>query len=261
MKREEIEKIYDQGKDAVVALIFQLIDRIEKLEAQLKKNSHNSSKPPSSDGLKKKKRTKSLRRKTGKKSGGQKGHEGKTLEMTDTPDKTIKLTVDRCPCCGESLKDSISKRYDTRQEFEVPPIKVQVTEYQAEVKDCPGCGRECRADFPEGITHKTQYGNRLRALAVYFRNFELLPVERTAEIFEDIFSVPLCEGTIINTTKRCAQSLLSFQQWVKEKLVDSDIVHFDETGVNVGGELHWIHSASTPLLTSYMVHKKRGCGM
>lgn len=257
MKREEIEKIYDQGKDAVVALIFQLIDRIEKLEAQIKKNSHNSNKPPSSDGLKKK-RTKSLRRKTGKKSGGQKGHEGKTLEMTDTPDKTIKLTVDRCPCCGESLKGSTSKRYDTRQEFEVPPIKVQVTEYQAEVKDCPRCGRECRADFPEGITHKTQYGNRLRALAVYFRNFELLPVERTAEIFEDIFSVPLCEGTIINTTKRCAQALVPFQQWVKEKLVNSDIVHFDETGVNVGGELHWIHSASTLLLTSYMVHKKRG---
>lgn len=258
MKREDIEKVYDQGKDAVVDLILQLVDRIEKLEGQFKKNSHNSSKPPSSDGLKKKKRTKSLRRKSGKKSGGQKGHEGKTLEMTDAPDETIQLSVDTCPCCGESLRGCESKKYDTRQEFDIPPIEVQVTEYQAEVKDCPRCGRECKADFPEGITHKTQYGNRLRALAVYFRNYELLPVERTAEIFEDIFAIPLCEGTVVNTTKRCAQALISFQQWVTDELIDSDIVHFDETGVNVGGGLHWLHSASTPSLTSYMVHNKRG---
>jgi transposase len=258
MKREEIEKIYDLGKDAVVDLILQLIDRIEKLESQLAKNSHNSSKPPSSDGLKKKMRTKSQRRKSGKKSGGQKGHKGKTLEMTDTPNETIKLPVDICRCCGKSLENHDQKDHKRRQVFEIPPIDVHVTEYQAEVKDCLYCGVENIADFPEGITHQVQYGNYLKGLVTYFRNYQLIPVERSKEIFEDIFSIPLCEGTIINTTKKCASALSGFSDWLFNKLLDSKVVNFDETGVNIGGKLHWLHNASTPLLTSYFVHKKRG---
>lgn len=258
MKREEIERIYDLGKDAVVDLILQLIDRIEKLESQLAKNSHNSSKPPSSDGLKKKKRTRSQRRKSGKKSGGQNGHKGKTLEMTDTPDEIIKLSVDACMCCGNSLKDHEPKDYKRRQVSDIPPIKVHTTEFQAEVKDCFNCGTENTAAFPEGITHKIQYGNYLRALMTYFRNYQLIPVERSKEIFEDIFLIPLCEGTIVNATKRCAAALSGFSDWIFDKLVNSKVVNFDETGVNIGGKLHWLHNASTPLLTSYFVHEKRG---
>lgn len=258
MKREEAEKIYDLGKDVVVDLILQLVDRIEKLEAQVKKNSNNSSKPPSSDGLKRKKKTKSQRKKSGKSSGGQKGHEGKNLEMTASPDEIIVLTVDKCDCCGESLVNVKVKDFDKRQESDIPEIKVHTTEYQAEVKDCSNCGTENKADFPEGITHKAQYGNHLRAIAVYFRNYELIPVERSAEIFEDIFGVYLSEGTIVNTTKRCAKLLTGFSDWILNKLIDSNIVHFDETGVNVEGKLHWLHSAGTSSLTSYFVHKKRG---
>ncbi len=269
MTREEIEKIYDQGKEAVVNFVEGLIneftakiailtDRIEKLENQLAKNSNNSSKPPSSDGLKRKKRTKSQRKKSGKKPGGQKGHKGKNLEMTDTPDETIELTVNTCVSCGESLKDIDIKCHDKRQVFEIPEISVHVTEYKAGVKDCPHCGTECRANFPEGITHKTQYGNYLRSIAIYLRNYELIPLERSAEIFEDIFSIPLSGGTIVNTTKRCAEKLSGFHLWVLDKLIQSEVVSFDETGVNIGGKLHWLHSASTPLLTSYFVHKRRG---
>ena len=269
MKREEIEKIYDQGKESVVNLVEGLIneftaqiivltDRINKLESQLAKNSHNSSKPPSSDGLKKKKRTKSQRKKSGNKSGGQKGHKGKNLEMTDFPDEIIKLSVNTCTCCGKTLRGLNLKDCDKRQKFDIPEISIHVTEYQAEVKDCPHCGTECKANFPEGITHKTQYGNYLRSIAIYLRNYELIPVERSAEIFEDIFSIPLSEGTIVNTTKRCAESLTGFQQWVLEKLISSEVVRFDETGVNICGKLHWLHNASTPLLTSYFVHKRRG---
>ena len=269
MNREEIEKVYDQGKEAVVNLVEGLINeftarievltnRIDKLESQLAKDSHNSSKPPSSDGLKKKKRTKSQRKKSGKKTGGQKGHKGKNLEMTDSPDETIILSVNKCSCCGESLKDIDARDYDKRQEFEIPRISVHVTEYQGEVKDCPHCGIECKANYPEGITHKTQYGNHLRSIAIYLRNYELIPVERSAEIFEDIFSIPLSEGTIVNTTKRCAEALNGFQQWVLDKLKNSKVVMFDETGVNICGDRHWLHSASTPLLTSYFPHKRRG---
>ncbi len=258
MKREEAEKIYDLGKDAVVDFILQLVDRIEKIEGQLKKNSHNSSKPPSSDGLKKKKKTQSQRKKSGKKPGGQKGHKGNTLEMSDNPDTTVKLEVNQCSCCGETLEGINAKDQIKRQKFEIPKISVYITEYQAEIKDCPNCGNENKASFPEGITHKTQYGNYLRSIAIYLRNYELIPVERSKEIFEDIFSIPLSEGTIVNATIRCAKALEGFQEWVSEKLIQSKVVCFDETGVNIGGKLHWLHNASTPLLTSYLIHKRRG---
>ncbi len=268
MKREEILEVYEAGPDAIIELVEGLIskftekieklnNRIDKLEKQISKDSHNSSKPPSSDGLKKK-RTKSRRRKSGKKSGGQKGHKGKTLEMSDNPDEVIPLKVEQCEKCGASLEDIEAKGHDKRQEFEMPQIKVHVKEYSSEIKECPYCEHENRAKFPEGVRNKVQYGNYLRAIAVYLRNYELIPLERTAEIFEDIFSVPLCEGTIVNTTKRCARGLYGFQDWVTNKLIQSKVVHFDETGINIGGKLHWLHTAGTPLLTSYFAHKKRG---
>jgi transposase len=259
MKREEIEKIYDQGKEAVVDLIERLLFRIESLEKRLAIDSHNSSKPPSSDGFKKnKKKTRNMRKRSGKKSGGQEGHQGKTLSQSENPDKEIKLRVKRCQCCGKSLKGMKSKDFDKRQEFEIPPIEIEIIEYQAEIKDCPHCGNENRALFPEWITHKVQYGNYLRSLAIYFRNYELLPSERTAELFEDIFLVPLSEGTIYNTTRRFAEELLDFQKWLKMRLLGSQIVHFDETGVNIGGDRQWLHSSSTDLLTYYFPHNRRG---
>jgi transposase len=178
--------------------------------------------------------------------------------MSDKPDKKIKLKAKKCQCCGKSLKGVCAKGYDRRQEFEIPLIESFVTEYQSAIKECPYCGKENKAPFPEGITHKTQYGNRLRSLAIYLRNYELLPSERTAEIFEDIFSVPLSEGTLYNTTKRCAEKLSGFQNWLKKSLINSEIVHFDETGININGKLHWLHNSSTGLLTYYFPHAKRG---
>lgn len=265
MKREDIEKIYDQGKDAVVDFIIQLLEkidtltaRIEELEKKLNKDSHNSSKPPSTDGFNKIKKTRSQRKRTGKKSGGQNGHPGNTLEMIATPDHIVKLKVKKCKCCGKSIKHAHVKSYESRQEFEIPAPVVEVTEYQAEITDCPHCGVENRGVFPEGITHKTQYGNYLRSIAVYFRNYQLIPLERTAEIFSDLFNVPLSEGTIIAASTRCGEALNGFSEWNIERIMESRVVNFDETGINIGGSLHWIHTAGTPLLTTYFAHKRRG---
>jgi transposase len=265
MKREDIEKIYDQGKDAVVDFIIQLLERIvtltarvEELEKKLNKDSHNSSKPPSTDGFKKIKKTRSQRKRTGKKSGGQNGHPGNTLEMVAKPDHIVKIKVKTCKCCGKSIKNASAKSYEARQEFEIPAPVVEVTEYQADITDCPHCGVENRAVFPEGITHKTQYGNYLRSIAVYFRNYQLIPLERTAEIFSDLFNVPLSEGTIIAASARCGEALNGFSEWNIKRIMESHVVNFDETGVNIGGSLHWIHTAGTPLLTTYFVHKRRG---
>lgn len=258
MRREDIEKIYDLGKEAVVDLILQLLERIEKLEQQLNKDSHNSSKPPSSDGLRKKKRTRSQRKRSGKKSGGQEGHKGSTLEMTDTPDHVVKLRVKRCACCCLSIKGVQSKGYEARQKFETPAPDVEVTEYRAEIKDCPHCGAENKAEFPEGITHKTQYGNHLRSIAVYLRNYQLIPLERATEMFEDLFGVSLSEATVVAASTRYARSLCGFEEWVIERIKKSRVVDFDESGINIGGSLHWLHTAGTPLLTAYFAHKRRG---
>jgi len=269
IKREDIEAIYDQGKEVMVDFVMNLIqeftakiaaltERVNDLEKRLAKDSHNSSKPPSSDGLKKKKRTRSQRKRTGKKTGGQNGHPGNTLEMVGTPDHVVKIKVKTCKCCGKSIKGAHKKGYEARQKFEIPAPIVEVTEYQAEITDCPHCGAENRAVFPEGITHKTQYGDYLRSIAVYFRNYQLIPLERNAEIFRDLFNVPLSEGTIIAASARCGEALNGFSEWLIEKIMKTRVVNCDETGVNICGSLHWIHTAGTPLLTAYLAHKRRG---
>lgn len=269
IKREDIEAIYDQGKDVMVDFVMNLIqefttkineltERVNELEKQLAKNSHNSSKPPSSDGLNRKKRTRSQRKQSGKKSGGQHGHTGNTLEMLQSPDQIVKIKNTVCLCCGKSLKKVHGKGYEARQKFEIPAPVVEVTEYRAEITDCPYCGAESRAAFPGGITHKTQYGDYLRSIAVYFRDYQLIPLERNAEIFRDLFNVPLSEATIITASKRCEKALSGFGDWIRKKLKTSPVLNCDETGVNINGSLHWVHTAGTPLLTSYYVHKRRG---
>ena len=140
MKREEAEAIYDLGKEAVVDFILELVNRIEKLEAQIAKNSKNSSKPPSTDGFQRPLRTRSQRKKTNKKSGAQKGHKGNTLRVIDNPDIIEELELTICPCCGDSLENSSSNEYEKRQVFEIPPIKAKVTEYRSIIKKCSKCG-------------------------------------------------------------------------------------------------------------------------
>jgi transposase len=244
---------------------MQLFDKIEilqarvtELENKLKRDSHNSSKPPASDGYKKIKRTRSMRKRSGKKSGGQKGHPGKTLEMSETPDRVEKLRVKKCACCGCSLKKVKASGHEKRQKIEIPQPVVEVTEYQAEQKDCPECGHRNTAAFPEGITRMVQYGDYLRSIAVYFRNYELIPIERTAEIFKDLFNVPLSEGTVVTASRRCAEALTGFNAWLIERIIQSRVVNFDESGINIGGSLHWVHTAGTSLLTGYFTHKRRG---
>ena len=141
LTRKQILDLYKAGPDAVVSLIEylqdsieQLSNRIDELELQVNQNSRNSSKPPSSDGMKKKPPKK--RKSSGKKPGGQKGHEGTTLQMSSDPDTTEIREVECCENCGCSLKEQPVIDYDRRQVFDLPPIAVEVTEYRAEIKAC-----------------------------------------------------------------------------------------------------------------------------
>ena len=164
---QAIRAIYRQGEDAVVALIQGLVAEIDALKGdvqslkdQVAKNSHNSSKPPSSDGPPTP-RTSSLRHKGSKKRGGQPGHLGHTLSVVDTPDHTVLHGVDRCSQCAVNLEQIDVVSVEKRQLFDIPPLHLEVTEHQAELKRCPACGACTKGVFPEGVTHPVQYGSRL----------------------------------------------------------------------------------------------------
>jgi|WetSurSiteA1Bulk_404760.scaffolds.fasta_scaffold20535_1 transposase len=251
-KIEAQQKIIEQQEERIKAQE----GRIQELEGIIKKDSHTSSKPPSSDGYAKRGITQKKR--SGKRPGGQKGHEGNTLRMVENPDKVVVHRVERCKGCGRSLRKKGVWGYERRQVFEIPPLKVEVTEHRAEMKACEQCGEVSTADFPKGITHKGQYGERLKAYAVYIKNYGLLSYERAAELFEDLFSVPLSAGTLVRIDRGCAERLEEVEQRIKKSIVDSPVVHFDETGMRVEGKLRWLHVASTKELTYYAVHAKRG---
>ena len=263
LTREQILDLYNSGPDAVISLIEylqdsieQLSNRIDELELQVNQNSRNSSKPPSSDGMKRKppKRKKS----SGKKPGGQKGHEGTTLQMSSDPDTTEIREVECCENCGCSLKEQPVIDYDRRQVFDIPPIAVEVTEYRAEIKACDRCQAVTTAAFPEGVTHKAQYGERVKAIALYLKNYVLVPYDRGAELFEDLFGLPISPGTLVRINIESGGRLSDVSDRIKEAVRTSPVVHFDETGMRIGKQPHWLHVASTAELTCYFAHRRRG---
>lgn len=265
----EIRATFHEGEDAVVELVFGLVNdwtgilrqlegRIQALEDQLAKNSGNSSKPPSSDGLKKK-RPNSLRHKSSKKSGGQVGHPGKTLKAVTNADHVQVHRVKRCQHCQANLEEVEAQGCQKRQVFDIPPVKVEVTEHQAEVKSCPQCHQTTVGEFPSGVSQPVQYGERLKAQMVYFHEYHFVPLGRTAEIIEDLYEQSVSEGTIVEACNETARQVEPVYQQTKAALIETeDTGHFDETGNRIDGKLWWMHVACTALLTYYAVHQKRG---
>ena len=262
---EEIRAAYRQGEEAVVGLFMQTISMIEVLAARVKKledrlamNSGNSSKPPSSDGYNKP-APKSLRKRHGKKSGGQPGHAGHTLQAVEHPDREEVHRVRRCDHCHRSLEEVEASWIEKRQVFDVPKVHIEVTEHKAEIKRCPHCGEISKADFPEGVTQPVQYGPEIKAQAVYFNQYQLLPLERTGEVFDALYGQALSEGTILEACQEVAGQVEPGNEAIQKHLTEKEAtVHFDETGARVEGKLHWLHSASTALLTYYAMHTRRG---
>jgi len=268
---EEIRAAYAQGEDAVVQLVNSLVQHIQqqaeairklgemvqKLQDQMAKNSKNSSKPPSSDGLKKP-RTKSLRKASGRKTGGQVGHKGHTLKQVADPEHTVVYRVSECSQCHASLDDMEAVDCERRQVFDLPPVRVEVTEHQAEVKDCPYCGHRNKAEFPRDVTQPTQYGPCIKAHAAYYNAYHFIPLQRTSEIFADLYGHRVSEGVVLQSSVVMADCVRPANETIKQQLIGSDVVHFDETGLRVAGKLHWVHGASTAMLTYYQLHQKRG---
>ena len=237
--------------------IAQLKQRISELEAQLAQNSKNSHKPPSSDGFKKPRRTQSLRKKSNRKPGGQAGHPGSKLKRSDNIDKFVFHPVHTCQCCGKDLQGAEVVDYVKRQVFDLPDLSLDVIEHQAELKQC-SCGALSQGVFPDDVRGEVQYGPGLRGLASYLQNYQLLPYQRSAELLRDLFDVSISKGTLYNISEQAYDELEDFECQLKQCLMEQDLLHSDETGMNVGGKTHWLHTTSNEQYTHYQVHSKRG---
>jgi transposase len=230
--------------------------RIAELEARLGQSSKNSSKPPSSDGLAKP-APRSLRKRSGRKPGGQGGHPGSTLAPVAVPDEVIAHEPGCCRGCGDDLGGALEVGREHRQVFDLPPISVRVTEHQLVARRCC-CGITTRAEAPEGVSAPVQYGPRITAIIVYLYVGQFLSKKRTAAALAELFGTPVSEGTVAAMTTRAAKGLGGFLEWVRANLAAAEVVNFDETGLRVEGRLRWVHSASTGKYSLIFVHDRRG---
>ena len=272
LSREEIRAIYDQGPEAIIGFVEKLLAiipeqskqielltaRVQELEARLRKDSHNSGKPPSSDGLRKKPAPKSQRPKGNKPSGGQPGHPGSTLRMSDKPDHEVNHSALICSGCGANLDNVPSTVCEARQVFDLPEkIHLEVTEHRCLSQTCT-CGQVNYGTFPAGIAQSVQYGERIKALGVYLTTYQLIPWERATQMLSDLFGCTLSEGVLQSAQQKCAEVLKPTTAAIKQAVEQAPLAHFDETGQRIDGKLNWLHVASTEMLTFYATHAKRG---
>ena len=244
---------------AQAAEIAALKGHIAELERRLGLNSSNSGKPPSSDGLKKPARVSSLRERSGKKPGGQKGHKGETLRQVTDPNEVVDHYPSACSMCGAGLDAETSVGHSARQVFDLPePQPVVVTEHRAHDCQCAVCGTTTRALFPDGVNAPVQYGARIAAFVVYLLHYQFLPEDRLVELMADLFGVKLAAATIARMSRTCAERLRGFAETVRDLVAGALVKHMDETGFRIGGKTQWLHVASTALLTFYRVCAKRG---
>jgi transposase len=252
--RQQLEKL---DTASLIELILEMQRQIQELRDQLAKDSHNSGKPPSSDGLKKPK-TRSLRSKGEHPYGGQPGHQGDTLKQVAEPDHVERHTITTCPHCETDLAETEPHDYEKRQVFDVPPVRLEVTEHQAEVKCCPGCGQDVKGEFPAHITQPTQYGPRVKAQASYLNNYHFIPLARTAELLRAFYGQAPAEAVIIAANRQMVAQTEASLESIQEQIIAAEVANFDESGLRVAGKLHWLHVASTETLTHYHVDRKRG---
>ena len=263
LSKAQARLIWKEGLEATWALVEMLQDRIAALEerqAELERrlglNSRNSSKPPSSDQSRR--APKSLRRKSGKRSGGQAGHPGHTLYRR-LPDEVHRLRLPSGPLCPAGCPRSQSRPLapEVRQVADLPPLTLHVSEYRAERVRC-ACGRVHHAAFPAGVRAPMQYGPRLKAVALYLSAYQLLPQARTCQAMADLCGAPMSEGMLNRLIGEAHRKLEPAEQAIEAALSREAVVGLDETGCFLSGRRLWQHSVSAPRYTRYGMHASRG---
>lgn len=257
----DLNQLDHAQKDTLIvslsARVVELEIKVSELEGRLALNSKNSSKPPSSDGYSKPPpKPKSLREKGKNPSGGQLGHPGHTLEKSAHPDHIISHAPPaNCETCGASLPQGTV--VETRQVFDLPPMRYEVTEHQVVETTC-SCGQCYRGEFPESVTAPVQYGPQVRAAAVHLSQHHMLPAQRTAEIMHDLCDLPLSDATVLAAVSEASVLLAPTVATIGQAIVASPVVNADETGMRVVGKLAWLHVLATTLLTWMGIHAQRG---
>jgi len=243
----------------------ELARRVEELERSRRLDGTNSGRPPSSDGLKKRRagerRTKSLRRKSGRRSGGRKGHPGTTLRQTENPDGIVDHRPDTCPDCGHSLSPEDSEGHATRRAFDLPPPPpLHVTEHRRHTCICRGCGARTRGEFPDGVPAPVQHGPGITAAATYLQTVHCIPEARLSRIFRDMFGVGIASATPSRLIAGKAAGMSSVADAIMEALRGPEVPvkHLDETGLRVAGRLRWLHVTCSDMMSRFRLGSGRG---
>jgi transposase len=225
----------------------------------IKRDSHNSNQPPSLDlPWQKPKRTRSLRKPSGLKVGGQIGHEGVTLRQVAAPNRIIIHSIEECRQCGASCAAASANSFHKRQVFEIENGSLAIIEHRLATKICPACGNLSKGQFPTAIKAPAQYGESVLSRALYLHLYQLLPVARTQEAMRDLFGCDISQASIQRAARLCADKLIRCEQRIKAAIRDSAVIGADETGIRINGAGAWVHVARTDALTHLASHSKRG---
>jgi len=241
--------------------IVEVLKTVEALKEQIRllkngKNSGTSHTPPSHQIGRS--NAKSLREKTDRKTGGQLGHEGTTLQMKEVPDETIDYIPDYCNECGEDLQQMPSLLQESRQEVVIPPIQVRYVEHRSHSKVCSHCGKFCTAAMPSHLTAPIQYSPGVCAMVSYLSVYQYIPYHRITVLLKDLFGLPISEGSIDNLLERSTQKALPMYNRIQQKIQQSEVVGSDETGASFGGKKGWFHAWQTTFLTFIVASFNRG---
>src|ERR1700746_514401 len=248
----EIQKLIEQVQELLAEnsglrqRVAEQQERIAELERRLGLNSSNSGKPPSSDGLKKPARVRSLREPSGKKPGGQQGHKGETLRRVTDPDNVVDHYPPSCATCGVGLDPETSVGHTARQVFDLPEPQLVVTEHRVHDCLCTVCGTTTRGRFPDGVNAPVQYGARIRSFVIYLLHYQLLPEDRLAELMADLFGVKLAAATIARMSRTCAERLRGFTETLRDLVAGAPVKHMGANGGLSCGKTQWARVGATP---------------
>lgn len=254
--REELWQWHQTDPRGLVDYTFELQGEVRRLRDRAAQNSHNSSRPPSSDRPEQPK-PKSLRKKSGRKPGAQPGHPGRTLAFSDQPQHTKVHPLLECHC-GEDLSKEPAIDFEARQVFDLPALGLECTEHRAEIKECPCCHQRVTAPFPEQVKAPLQYGRYFRALLAYFYDAQLGASLRIRQLCEELFGYAVSEGTLQSARQEQYQALEPFEERLQEVLPQQSVLHVDETSLPINQAKYWLHVICTPLLTFFSVQLLRG---
>ena len=257
-QKDELIRMLWPLQQQVQGLMVQMVvmqERITQLEGRLAKNSKNSSKPPSSDGLRKP-APKSLRKSGQHPHGGQPGHSGSTLRQSAHVDETVNhFGQTRCSACQRDI--FAQEVAEIRQVFELPELSMRTVAHQQMRSRCT-CGAVHLGAWPAGVNAPVQYGASVKAMAVHLNQHHLVPLARTAQLMQDLYGVSLSQASIQSFAQEAAQALHPTVAAIGQAVQGAGVVHADETGIRVKGQLHWLHCAVTTTLTWLAPHAKRG---